>query len=199
MGSVIIGALSGAAIAAVITGYWTQKVEREKFTYSAVLRALEPEDLNQRIRRLRFIIDIGLVEDAKLRKSLERKLKSAPENPSELPQFQTREALVKAASSVIEEGEKFLDDQSNAAAHEAYLQWAEKHPKQALSVLPTTRTPDEYRRALNAQFRAKNVSTEEAKALLDDYNQLLESAVKKRLESSREQFERLKKSLETPE
>jgi hypothetical protein len=76
-----------------------------------------------------------------------------------------------------EEASKILD-QNNAPAHQAYLQWAEKHPDQALSVFPASRTPDEYRRALNAQFSVNNVSPEEAKALLDEYDLLYTSAAK---------------------
>src|SRR5438094_7153926 len=75
------------------------------------------------------------------------------------------QGLAKAASSVIEEGSKILDP-NNAPAHKAYLQFAEKHPEQALSVSPPARTPDEYRQALNAQLTANNVSPAEAKVLL---------------------------------
>jgi hypothetical protein len=104
------------------------------------------------------------------------------------------QGLTKAASSVIEEGSKILDP-NNAPAHQAYLQWAEKHPQQALSVLPASRTPDDYRQALNAQLSANNVSPEDAQALLEDYNRLYTSAVEKFEESSREQAERLRKSV----
>lgn len=104
------------------------------------------------------------------------------------------QGLAKAASSVIEEGTKILDP-NNAPAHQAYLQWAEKHPEQALSVLPASRTPDEYRQALNAQLTGNNVNPEEAKALLDEYDLLYTSAAKKFEESSREQAERLSKTV----
>jgi hypothetical protein len=104
------------------------------------------------------------------------------------------QGLAKAASSVIEEGTKILDPK-NAPAYQAYLQWADKHPEQALSVLPASQAPDEYRQALNAQLSANNVSPEEAQGLLDDYNQLYTSAAKKFEESSREQAERLRKTL----
>src|SRR5215472_8032790 len=104
------------------------------------------------------------------------------------------QGLAKAASSVIDEGTKILDPK-NAPAYQAYLQWADKHPEQALSVLPASQAPDEYRQALNAQLSANNVSPEEAQGLLDDYNQLYTSAAKKFEESSREQAERLRKTL----
>ena len=78
---------------------------------------------------------------------------------------------------------------------QADLQWAEKHPEQALSVLPWPRTPNEYRQALNAQLTANNVNAEEAKALLDEYDRLYTSAAKKFEESRREQAERLRKAL----
>jgi hypothetical protein len=104
------------------------------------------------------------------------------------------QGLTKAASSVIDEGPKILDPK-NSPAHEAYIQWAEKHPDQALSVLPASQVPDEYRQALNAQLSANNVSPEEAQALLDDYNQLYTSAAKQFEESSREQAERLRKTV----
>jgi hypothetical protein len=103
------------------------------------------------------------------------------------------QGLGKAASSVIEEGSKIFDP-NNAPAHQAYLQWAEKHPEQALSVFPASRTPDEYRQALNAQLTANNVQSEEAQALLEEYDVLCTSAAKKFEESSRERVERLKKT-----
>src|SRR5437867_2865791 len=103
------------------------------------------------------------------------------------------QGLAKAASSVIEEGSKILDP-NNAPAHKAYLQLAEKHPEQALSVSLPARTPDEYRQALNAQLTANNVSPAEAKVLLEDYDRLYKSAVEKFEESSREQVERLRKT-----
>src|SRR5262245_3918993 len=103
------------------------------------------------------------------------------------------QGLAKAASSVIEEGSRILDP-NNAPAHQAYLQWAKKHPKQALNTLPGAQSPDDYRRALNAQFSANNVSAEEAQALLDDYDTLYASAAEKFEQSSREQVQRLKKT-----
>jgi len=103
------------------------------------------------------------------------------------------QGLGKAASSVIEEGSKIFDP-NNAPAHQAYLQWAEKHPEQALSVFPASRAPDEYRQALNAQLTANNVQSEEAQALLEEYDVLCTSAAKKFEESSRERVERLKKT-----
>ena len=66
------------------------------------------------------------------------------------------QGLTKAASSVIEEGSKILDP-NNTPAHQAYLQWIEKHPEQALKVLPAPPSLDEYRRALSARLSANNV------------------------------------------
>ena len=103
------------------------------------------------------------------------------------------QGLAKAASTVIEEGNKNLDP-NNTPAHQAYLQWTEKHPEQSLKVSPTPPTRDEYRRALTAQLTANNVKTEEAEKLLKDYDLLYTTAVKKFEESSREDIERLKKT-----
>jgi hypothetical protein len=104
------------------------------------------------------------------------------------------QGLAKAASSVIEEGTKILDP-NNAPAHQAYLQWAEKHPDQALNVFPTSRTPDEYRQALNAQLTANSVESEQAKALLEEYDRLYTTAAANFEEVSREQAERLRKTV----
>jgi hypothetical protein len=104
------------------------------------------------------------------------------------------QGLAKAASSVIEQGTKILDP-NNAPAHQAYLQWAEKHPDQALNVFPTSRTQEEYRQALNAQLSANNVESEQAKALLEDYDSLYKTAATKFEEASREQAERLRKTV----
>jgi hypothetical protein len=105
------------------------------------------------------------------------------------------QGLAKAASSVIEEGSKILDPK-NAPAQQAYLQWAEKHPEQALTVFPASPTQDEYQQALSAQLTANNVNAEDAKGLLDDYDLLYASAAKKFEESSREQAERLTKTID---
>jgi hypothetical protein len=104
------------------------------------------------------------------------------------------QGLQKAASSVIEQGTKILDP-NNAPAHQAYLQWVEKHSDQALDVFPTSRTREEYRQALNAQLSANNVESEQAKALLEEYDSLYKTAATKFEESSREQAERLKKTV----
>lgn len=104
------------------------------------------------------------------------------------------QGLQKAASSVIEQGTKILDP-NNAPAHQAYLQWVEKHSDQALDVFPTSRTREEYRQALNAQLSANNVESEQAKALLEEYDSLYKTAATKFEESSREQAERLRKTV----
>jgi hypothetical protein len=103
------------------------------------------------------------------------------------------QGLAKAASNVIEEGSKILDP-NNAPAHQAYLKWAEKHPEQALTVSTPLRTRDEYRQALNTQLSGNNVSPEEAKKLIEDYDLLYKNAVEKFEESSREHVERLRKT-----
>jgi len=103
------------------------------------------------------------------------------------------QGLTKAASSVIEEGSKILNP-NNTPAHQAYLQWIEKHPEQALKVLPAPPSLDEYRRALSARLSANNVKPDEAQALLENYDMLYTSAVKKFNDSSLEDVERLKKT-----
>jgi hypothetical protein len=104
------------------------------------------------------------------------------------------QGLTKAASSVIEQGTKILEP-NNAPAHQAYLQWAEKHPDQALDVFPTSRTREEYRQALNTQLTANNVESGQAKALLEEYDRLYTTAATKFEEASREQAERLRKAV----
>jgi len=104
------------------------------------------------------------------------------------------QGLEKAASSVIQQGSKILDP-NNAPAHQAYLQWVEKHPDQALNAFPTSRTPDEYWQALNGQLTANNVESEQTKALLEDYDSLYKTAATKFEEASREQAERLGKTV----
>jgi hypothetical protein len=105
------------------------------------------------------------------------------------------QGLAKAASGVIEQGTKILDP-NNAPAHQAYLQWIEKHPDQALSAFPASRTPDEYRQALNAQLTGNNVNAEDAKALLDEYDRIYTSEAAKFEEASREQAQRLTKTID---
>ena len=104
------------------------------------------------------------------------------------------QGLSKAASSVIEQGTKILDP-TNAPAHQAYLQWAEKHPDQALNVFPASRTFEKYRQALSAQLTANNVEPEQAKGWLEEYDSLYKTAATKFEEASREQAERLRKTV----
>jgi len=104
------------------------------------------------------------------------------------------QGLTKAASSVIEEGTKILDPK-NAPAHRAYLQWKEKHPEHALFDLPASPTQDEYRQALNAELTGDNVNAEDAKDLLKEYDVLYMTEAKKFEEASREQAERLTKTV----
>ena len=104
------------------------------------------------------------------------------------------QGLAKAASSVIEEGTKILDPK-NAPAHQAYLQWKEKHTEHALSDLPALLTQDDYRQALNAQLTGDNVEPDQAKELLNEYDLLYTSEAKKFEEASREQAERLGKTV----
>ena len=103
------------------------------------------------------------------------------------------QGLSKAASSVLEEGGKILDP-NNTPAYQAYVQWKEKHPEQALAALPTSPTAADYREALKAQLTKTNVPAKEAQALLADYDGLYNNAAKKFEASNREQVERLKKT-----
>jgi len=104
------------------------------------------------------------------------------------------QGLAKAASSVIEQGTRILEP-NNAPAHQAYLQWLEKHQDEALNAIPAARTPDEYRQALNAQLSANNVSPEDAKGLIEEYDRLYATAATKFEEVSREQAERLRETV----
>jgi len=63
-------------------------------------------------------------------------------------------------------------------------------------VLAPRTTPDEYRQALNAQLAENNVEPEQAKALLKDYDDLYASAATKFEEASREQAQRLTKTID---
>ena len=93
----VIGALSGAAVAAVITGFSNRGVERDKFNYQIVQSALDSSDVKERAERLKFILDSGLIDDRTLEQKLQAKLTESTEKPAVLPQLPPPPAPVAVA------------------------------------------------------------------------------------------------------
>ena len=73
----IIG-LMGTGFGAAITGYWNTKLERQKFEFSLIQKALEAPDKAEAAKGLTFLVEAGLIEQ------FNAELAS---NPIQLPTF----------------------------------------------------------------------------------------------------------------
>lgn len=82
----LVGAASGAAVAALITSSTTRNVERDKFNYQLIQDALSDNDPKTREDRLKFLLEENLITDRSLLASLGRRLEEAKKKGgSELP------------------------------------------------------------------------------------------------------------------
>jgi hypothetical protein len=89
---VILGLVGGSAAAAVIAFFTNSSIERDKFSYGIMQQALQAEKLEDRVARLKFLIEMGFISDAGVRSKLEARIKSStdtgqPPKPATLPQL----------------------------------------------------------------------------------------------------------------
>lgn len=77
-------AVLGTVAGGVVNGYWETNLARMKFQSDLVLRALEPEETDQRIASLQFLVDANLIKDTSVRDGLKGLLKKG--EPS-VPRF----------------------------------------------------------------------------------------------------------------
>lgn len=53
--------LFGTAAGVVLQGYWNTQLERQKFEFGLIQKALEATDQNDAARKLQFLLDAGLI------------------------------------------------------------------------------------------------------------------------------------------
>jgi len=74
--------LLGTGVGAVLQGYWNTKLEREKFEFTLIQKALENADKTEAGRNLMFLLQAGLLSqfDGK-------KIEALASKPEQLPSF----------------------------------------------------------------------------------------------------------------
>jgi hypothetical protein len=77
----VVGLL-GTGVGAVLQGFWNTKLEREKFEFSLIQKALDTADKNEAGRNLKFLVEAGLLTqfDGK-------KIDALASTPDKLPSF----------------------------------------------------------------------------------------------------------------
>jgi hypothetical protein len=78
--SLALVALLGTAVGAVLQGFWNTKLEREKFEFSLINKALETKDKEEAARTLKFFADVGLFNEFN-----SEKIKQYAQAPANLP------------------------------------------------------------------------------------------------------------------
>jgi hypothetical protein len=74
--------LLGTGVGAVLQGYWNTKLEREKFEFSLIQKALDTADKNEAGRNLKFLVEAGLLSQFD-----GRKIETLASTPDKLPSF----------------------------------------------------------------------------------------------------------------
>src|SRR5262245_485095 len=74
--------LVGTGVGAVLQGFWNTKLEREKFEFSLIQKALETEDKDAAGRNLKFLVEAGLLSQFD-----GNKIEKLASTPDKLPSF----------------------------------------------------------------------------------------------------------------
>jgi hypothetical protein len=83
----LVGALSGSAVAAIITGLFTTNIEKQKFEYSLLTESLKLESPIDRLERLHFLYDSSFIETAELKTRISRLIAAAESSNQPVPQL----------------------------------------------------------------------------------------------------------------
>ncbi|MFZ5448285.1 MAG: M15 family metallopeptidase [Thermodesulfobacteriota bacterium] len=75
----IVG-LIGTGIGASVQGFWTTKLERQKFESSLILKALETSDQQKAAKSLKFLVDAGLIPSLNA-----KRIENLAKDPEKLP------------------------------------------------------------------------------------------------------------------
>ncbi len=77
-------AVLGTVAGGVVKGYWDTNLAEKDFQSKLILRALEPEDVGQRVSALEFLVKANLISDPEVRQGLTSILE---EGAQSIPQF----------------------------------------------------------------------------------------------------------------
>jgi hypothetical protein len=94
VGKIILSGLFGAVAAAAISGVFNLRIEQQKFEansqlerqkyyFTLITRALEDDNPDDRAARLKFLLSLGIIED----QQLSNRLTEQANDPKTLPQF----------------------------------------------------------------------------------------------------------------
>lgn len=75
-----IAGLLGTGIGAVIQGFNSSRLERQKFEAQLIMKALEPEDAQDRANYLKFLVNVGLVKSL-----VGSEIRKVAEDPESIP------------------------------------------------------------------------------------------------------------------
>ena len=78
-------AVLGTVVGGVVKGYWDTNLAKMDFQSKLILRALEPEDVEQRVSSLEFLVKANLITSPEIRDGLTGILE---EGAQSVPQFQ---------------------------------------------------------------------------------------------------------------
>lgn len=101
-------AILGTVAGGVIKGYWDSSLADKKFQTDLVMKALEAEELEDRINSLRFMLETNLIAEPQIRKGLEGYLQR---KSGDLPQFKptVAERVAGVVVRSTEETARFTD------------------------------------------------------------------------------------------
>jgi hypothetical protein len=74
--------LIGTGVGAVLQGFWNTRLEREKFEFSLIEKALATSNKDEAAQNLKFLVDAGLINQFN-----QDKIASLASNPKALPDF----------------------------------------------------------------------------------------------------------------
>jgi hypothetical protein len=74
--------LIGTGVGAVLQGFWNTRLEREKFEFSLIQKALDTADKNEASRNLKFLVQAGLISEFD-----GKKIDALADAPNRLPSF----------------------------------------------------------------------------------------------------------------
>jgi hypothetical protein len=122
----IVG-LIGTGVGAVLQGFWNTRLEREKFEFSLIEKALATRDKNEAALNLKFLVDAGLISQFN-----SEKIASLASNPKALPNFSpilnsisVRDAKAVLSHLGIYKGP--IDDSSDDAFRKAVVDFQQSH------------------------------------------------------------------------
>ncbi|NEO71527.1 hypothetical protein [Moorena sp. SIO3H5] len=92
-------ALLGTVAGGVVKGYWDVRLADKDLQSKLLLRALEPDDADERLKSLGFLITTNLISDWKIRKGVQQVIISGKEN---IPRFSPGVSSPRSAREDIE-------------------------------------------------------------------------------------------------